>query len=268
MQTIPYILIFSYLTACLLLFKFQNKLLFKGDRFVNTTPSDFKLTFEDIKFQSKDGTNLTGWWLTPATQKHTVLFLHGNAGSIADTIETAKILLELDCAVMVIDYRGFGLSGGSPSEQGLYEDVESAVTFIADRKGISNQDLIIFGRSLGAALAINISVSNRFKSLILDSPFYSLKRVAQFHYPLFPISLILKMDFDNFLKASNIRIPSLVFHSINDETIPYSHGNAVFTALGSTDKKFVPIKGTHGDGYLTSLDIYKKEIELFINKSY
>jgi len=170
MRTLVSILIFAvsvYLLLVLMLYLLQGRMVFLSDlpgRALTASPNDIGLDYEDVSLTTRDNEVLHGWYVPAKNPAGVVLFLHGNAGNISHRLDSIKIFHELDLDVLIIDYRGYGQSSGSASEQGTYLDAQAAWDYLVDKRGIAPGKIVIFGRSLGAAVASWLAARTMFST--------------------------------------------------------------------------------------------------------
>ena len=231
------------------------------------TPDRMGLSYEDIHFPTEDGLTLHGWFV-PSDKEDaiTLLFFHGNAGNITHRTENVMFLHRLGLSVFIIDYRGYRLSEGLPSEKGLYLDGEAAYRHLKERSDINHDKIAFFGRSLGGAVAIDLASKVSCAALVIESSFVSSKSVAKDIFPLLPTYLAMGERFANLSKLKTINIPLLILHGTDDEIIPYKQGELLFEGANEP-KSFYPIKGAgHNDTYIRGGKPYFETIISFLNK--
>lgn len=215
---------------------------------LDATPQEYNLNYEDIYFSTKDDIKLHGWYIYPPKANNTILFFHGNAGNISHRMIDINRFYSWNNNVFIFDYRGYGKSHGSPSEDGLYQDALAAYQFLIRKKNIDADKIIFFGRSLGGALAINLALTFPPKALISESAFTSIKDMAKNIYPFIP-SWLISSQYDSLTKIKNIKCPKLILHSVDDEIVPFEHGQKLFNAA-SFPKTFFKMQGGHNEGLL------------------
>jgi fermentation-respiration switch protein FrsA (DUF1100 family) len=201
---------------------------------------------EDVWLTTEDGTRINGWYAECKDPRAVVLYAHGNGGSIADLRPILRVFHDqLRCSLLLFDYRGYGRSSGSPSEQGLYEDARTARAWLANRAGIALNDVVLAGHSLGGAVMVDLAANAKVipRGLILESVFTSLPETAANHLPT--SELLMQMQFDSLSKIPNYRGPLLQTHGDSDDVIPFFLGRKLFKAANEP-KQFVPI---HGGGH-------------------
>ena len=227
----------------------QESLVFFPDRTLRATPARVGLHFEDVRLTTADGVGLGAWWVEPERARGAVVFAHGNAGNISDRLDTIKLFVGLDVAVLAFDYRGYGSSDGSPSETGTYRDMEAAVAHALHTRGIDRERTIYYGESLGGAVALATALRLPPAALVLESTFTSVRAMAAVHYPFVPGFLATRVRYDSLARVRGLRCPLLVLHGPADTIVPYRMGRQLFeAALGP--KAFADLEGDHNDGGL------------------
>jgi uncharacterized protein len=206
------------------------------------------LTFEDAQFKAADGTKLHGWYVPHQQPRAVVLFCHGNAGNLSDWAGVLRILHDrIGVSLLAFDYRGYGKSEGTPSEAGLLADARAARTWLARRAGIPESQVVLMGRSLGGAVAVDLAAKDGARGLVLESTFTSMPEVARVAMPWLPVRALMQTQFNSLAKIGNYRGPLLASHGTGDTLIPYAMGRKLF-AEASEPKQFVVIPGgDHND---------------------
>ena len=231
------------------------------------TPADRGLEFEETFFTTGDGVRLHGWYV-PGRSDVTLLWLHGNAGNISHRVDNLYEMHELlGTNIFIFDYRGYGRSEGSPSEDGTYLDGEAAMEFLSNR-GDTGTKTVLFGRSLGGAVAVEIAVQRKIDALILESPFTSIQAMAKKHYPFLPgIGLLVRAKYDSISKIGMVDVPVMVVHGESDEIAPFEMGKELFEAANEP-KRFYAIQGAgHNDTYLVGGQPYYDALARFLRDS-
>lgn len=247
------------------LYLMQPALVFLPSRELQTTPADWGLEYQDLWLTAGDGVRLHGWYLPSPGSRRVLLFFHGNAGNISHRGASIEIFHRLGLAVLILDYRGYGRSEGSPSETGLYRDAVAAWDYLVGDRGIAPGDIVVFGRSLGGAVAAHLAAEVAPGALILESTFSSARDFVRAAYPLLSRLIVLRFAFDTESRLANLRCPVLVLHSPDDEIVPYALGQKVFRAA-APPREFVNLSGDHNGGFLTSQPRYERALAGFINK--
>jgi fermentation-respiration switch protein FrsA (DUF1100 family) len=223
------------------------------------------LPLEDIWFTSADGTKLFGWYVEAAAASSVLLWCHGNAGNIINRLENLRELYRLGLSVFLFDYRGYGLSQGRPSEEGLYQDARGAYEYVTRKRRIPPDRLVIFGRSLGAAVAGEVAASRPASCLILESCFPSIEAVAKYHYHGIPVHWLLGASFRLADRLPRLSLPKLFVHGDRDEIIPLSLGDETFRAC-PPPKDFYIVKGAdHNDVPFVGGRPYYARLRAFIS---
>jgi fermentation-respiration switch protein FrsA (DUF1100 family) len=234
------------------------------------SPSDsLELNFQRIELNTEDGLKLIGWIVPSAKDSSSgpwLLFCHGNASDISypDYILRYKIFNKIGINVLAIDYRGFGESGGKPSEEGLYNDALTAYNYLNKTIKISPERIIIYGHSLGAAVAIDLATKVQAGAIVAKAAFKSVPDMGQQLYPFLPMNLLVKNKFMSIDKVSSIAYPKLFIHSIEDEIISINDGKALFEKA-IQPKSFLQIKGNHDSAPILSEETFIKGLSDFLS---
>lgn len=243
---------------------FQGNLLHLPSGELVQNPHDIGLAYEDVELQTEDGETLHGWWIPHDEPTGALLFFHGNAGNISHRLDSIRIFHQLGLQVLIIDYRGYGRSTGRPSEEGLYEDGRTAWQWLRGEQGIPAANIILFGRSLGAAVAAHLGQEQSDEGLprgvILESSFTSVPDMAARIYPFLPVRTLARYDYATKELVGELRSPVLVVHSPQDDIVPFSHGEAIYRAARegqAPSADFLEISGDHNSGFLTSGATYR-----------
>ena len=226
------------------------------------------LPFEEVRFQSQDGTELHGWFVDHPSPRAVALFCHGNAGNIASRGDSLMMLNKRHgIAVMTFDYRGYGKSQGRPNEAGIIADARAARDWLAKRKNILPQQVILMGRSLGGAVAIDLAATDGAAGLVVASTFTSLPAAARAKFPLLPMRWLMTQRFDSINKLPDFNGPVLISHGDRDQLIPYQHGRKLFAAANEP-KTFITVEnGTHNSAqserYRRAFDRFLDQVQRF-----
>ena len=235
------IIVALYLLVLIAAFLFQNKLLFFP---VKLTPGyAYKLSNQDkeVFLKTSDEENVSGiLFHRPGNQK-VILYFHGNAGALDTWQNTGDDILPLHCDLFIIDYRGYGKSTGTFSEEGFYKDALAAYQFLI-QSGYQPNQIIVYGRSLGTGIAMQLAVTQKTGALILESPYCSLPALAAEKMPYLLPQLLLRYKLNTLKRAAELKVPALVIHGKDDDLIPVEQGIQVFNAV-TTPKKLLLIEG-------------------------
>jgi len=260
----------AYLAICVLLYVMQQNVIFFPDmpgRQLQATPRAVNLNYEDVSAKTSDGETIHGWFIPADEAQLTLLFCHGNAGNISHRLESIALFNSLGMNVLIFDYRGYGQSTGKISELGFYEDAYAIWKVLTEQKGIAAENIVLFGRSLGAAIASKLASRVNPGGVILESPFTSVPDMGAKLYPFLPVRLLSRYQLNNVAHVQVLHSPVLVVHSRDDEIIPFSHGERVYQA-SHDPKTFLPIRGDHNGGFLYSGRFYIEGIEAFLIKHF
>ncbi len=228
------------------------------------TPEDWGLDYEQVNLRTPDGLRLHGWYIPYPGAEKTLLFFHGNAGNISHRGDSVAIFHRLGLNVFIFDYRGYGQSEGSPSEQGLYQDARAAWRYLTQDRGVPASHIIIFGRSLGGAVATRLATEVEPAGLMVESVFSSARSMADKIFPLLSRVVFLRFHFNTQARIKEVSSPLLVLHSPHDEIIPFEQGKKVFEAANEP-KTFVEMTGDHNYGFIRSQPAYEQALGQFIN---
>ena len=249
------VLVLSVLAAFLMIF--EEKLIYFPARELEATPGALGLPHDEVFLTASDGTRIHGWFL-PADPpgRGAVLVCHGNAGNVSGRLDRAvRLENELGLDVFLFDYRGFGRSEGSPDEEGTYQDGLAAYGYLAEDRGIEPSRIVLFGESLGAAVAIELARRVPAGALVLEAPFTSIAAMAKVAYPFLPTFWV-RTKYDSLSKIGEVGLPVLIFHGTRDDVVPFAQGEELFRAAREP-KTFVPVEGAgHSDAYERGGDAY------------
>ena len=229
------ILLFLYIFVIIFLFFYQRKLLYhpSENNYLDETSLNHNVEKKFIQSENK----LVSWYFEKNSNYKTILFFHGNAGKLDNRVYKLNELSKLEINYLIIAYRGFSGNEGKPTEDGLYEDAKSAKIWL-NNNGTKDKDIILYGESLGTAVAVDLASKYSFAGVILESPFTSMTRLAQKYYPIFPVKIILKDKFDSINKIQKINSPILVMHGEEDTIVPFSMGVEIFEKSNTQKSKY------------------------------
>ncbi len=243
----------------------ERKNLYFPLHIIGANPGDINLNYEEISFNTKDGISLAGWFIPSETSRATLIFCHGNAGNISHRLDKIKLFHELDLDVLIFDYRGYGLSKGKPSENGLYIDAEAVYDYLVTEKAVPPQKIIAYGESLGGAIAIDLAGRHKLAGVIVEGCFTSISDVAKQIFPFIP-AFVYKAKFNALKKIKNIKAHKLIFHSIDDRIVPFKLGEKLFNAAADP-KELVKLQGGHNDAFFISRNVFISKIDEFVKKT-
>ena len=216
-----------YFFIITLTYIFQRNLLYHPTE-NNYSGDPLLVPIKKIKIKTKDNIELVSWYHKKENQKFkTILFLHGNAGSLENRIHKINHLNNIKINFLIFAWRGFSGNNGKPTEKGLYEDAKSAIKWLKNN-GTDDKDIILYGESLGTAIAVEIAQNKNFAGIILESPFTSMVDAGKEKYPFLPVRFLLKDKYESNLKIKNINIPILVMHGKVDNIVPFYMGKKMY----------------------------------------
>jgi uncharacterized protein len=270
MSTLPLkLLFFTVLSATLFGgCRIEDRFIFYPDHVNNRDPGHIGLTFENVFFTTRDDTRLHGWFIPHQEARATLVWFHGNAGNISDRLLNIKLLHDrIKTNIFIFDYRGYGRSEGTATEEGTYLDGEAAIKYLLGRDDAAARRLVLFGRSLGAAVAAEMAIRFTSVGLILESPFVSIREMARAIFPSLPIAWLLRTRYDTMEKVRLVKTPILILHGDRDATVPFAQGKRVFE-VASQPKRFHRIVGaSHNDTFVVGGEEYYGALRDFIESA-
>jgi hypothetical protein len=260
---IPIALVYGCVVA--LVFVFQSHLVYYPQigREVVSTPRAFGLAHEALEIATEDGEKLAAWWVPAEDARGTVLLFHGNAGNISHRLDYLRMFNRLRYSTLIIDYRGYGTSTGSPSEQGTYRDAVAAWRYLTEARGVRDSDIVLFGESLGAAVASWLAARHAPRALVLASAFTSASDLGSEVYWFLPVRLISRFHYDNLANLAAVKVPVLIAHSRNDEIVPFTHGERLYAAA-TGPKRFLELSGGHNSGFVFTREEWVQALADFL----
>ncbi|MGB7443533.1 MAG: alpha/beta fold hydrolase [Coleofasciculaceae cyanobacterium] len=273
LPTVVGLLALAYLLTCLFLRLWHNRLIFSPTKVIETFPTDLGLAYEDVWLPVKTKTGklerLHGWWL-PATspQSQVLLYLHGNGENVGANLRHAGRFHQLGFSVLLIDYRGYGMSEGDfPTEASVYQDAQVAWDYLTQQRGIAPQDIFLYGHSLGGAIAINLAKHNpNYAGLIIESTFTSMREMVdlQGKYDLLPVDWILTQRFDSIRKIQSLQKPLLVIHGTSDELIPHTMGEVLYELANTPKQLLIVPDADHNNVATVAGRNYQQAVQRFV----
>jgi fermentation-respiration switch protein FrsA (DUF1100 family) len=261
-----------YVSFGVVLYLFQGSMVYLANlpgRALDASPADIGLEYEDVHIDTADGERLHGWYVPAGEAPGVLLFFHGNAGNISHRLESILIFNRLGLDVLIVDYRGYGQSTGSPTEQGTYRDARAAWDYLVETREKAPADIVVFGRSLGGAvgawLAAGLKADEQPAAVIIESSFSSGADMARRLYPVYPARLLTRLQYPVVEYASRLQCPVLVVHSRDDEIIPFAMGQAIY-AVAPEPKEFIELRGDHNAGFWISRQEYAAGLAAFLEK--
>ena len=228
------------------------------------TPPPSHLNIEEVFIDTEDGEKLHAWWLANNEADKTVLFCHGNGGNLTDRDFRLGIFDSLKVNALIFDYRSYGKSSGEiRKEEDLYTDVKAAWNYLAVNKSIPPEKIIVWGRSLGGAMALDVAQGKNVAAVIVEATFFSADDIAKEYYWYLPHKLLLRYHFRGGEKIQNVKAPILIVHSKEDEMIPYRQGEKLFE-VAPEPKELFTIKGSHNTDTVVSYQEYFFKVKTFL----
>jgi len=223
---------------------FEDRYIYFPEKEVLYTPSSVGLEFRTVQPVTSDGITLHGWYIPHPAARYTVLHFHGNAGNISHRLHLYGRWHEMGLSVFAVDYRGYGQSGGTPSEKGLYEDGRASWQYLTGKLNVPAEHIILAGRSLGCAVAAQLGGEVKAAGLVLETPFTSAPDLARTFYPWLPIGFLMRTKLDTLSRIRRIHLPLLIIRAGEDEIVPAAMAEEIFSAAHEP-KIFVTLPGGH-----------------------
>ncbi len=241
--------VMTYLLVVLLVFTNQSRLIYFPQQHISDTPSAIGLDYTPVNVPTADGETLHGWWVPAPDAKGTVLFFHGNAGNISHRIPYLKMFERLGYNALLFDYRGYGQSSGAPSESGTYLDAQAAWRYLTETQGIAAEQIVLFGESLGGAVAAWLAAREKPGLLVLASTFTSVPDLAAEIYPFLPVRWLARFQYNTLESLQSVTCPVFIAHSPDDEIIPFEQSQQLLEAAPEP-KQFLFLHGGHNTGFI------------------
>jgi len=256
----------AYGAVLVLVFVFQSHLVFfpGTGREAVLTPQSYGMRFESVEIRTADGESLAAWWVPAEGARGTVLFFHGNAGNISHRLDYLQMFHRLRYSTLIVDYRGYGMSTGSPSEKGTYLDAEAAWDYARHSRMALPQDIVIAGESLGGAVATWLAAKENPRAVILLSTFTSVPDLGAQVYWFLPVRLLSRIRYDNVENLKRVSAPVFIAHSRDDDVVPYAHGKKLFEAANAP-KAFLEMSGGHNDGFIFTRPEWISQLAAFLD---
>ncbi|UJP05446.1 MAG: alpha/beta hydrolase [Nitrosomonas sp.] len=257
----------AYLMLMALVYVGQSRLVYFPQQQIDNTPAAIGLPYRDIDIVTADGEKLHGWWVSAPDAKGAVLLLHGNAGNISHRINYLAMFRRLGYNTLLLDYRGYGRSSGTPSEAGTYRDAQAAWRYLTEVECILPQRIAIFGESLGGAVAAWLAAREQPGVLILASAFTSVPDLAAEIYPFLPARRLARLQYNTLEALQSVVSPVFIAHSPQDEIVPFEHGQRLFQAA-SAPKQFLTLEGGHNTGFVFMRPDWTKSLGVFMDAQF
>ncbi|NLF56324.1 MAG: alpha/beta fold hydrolase [Candidatus Hydrogenedens sp.] len=247
------------------LWVFQESLMFNGRTAeIVQTPGELGWAFEELWLEVPGG-RTHGWWMPLEGARGAVLFSHGSGKNVSHYLDDAEIFRNLGFSVLLYDYGGYGRSAGKASEQRCYADVRAVWGHLTGKLGVSPEKVVLAGASMGGGVTSELAAEVTAGAVVLENTFTSVPDVAGDTLPWLPRFVMTRLQFRNIEKVPRFRSPLLVVHSVDDDTVPFSHGRRLFEAAGQP-KEFLQISGSHGGGKFSSGEVYSGGVGAFLER--
>jgi uncharacterized protein len=252
----------GYLLMVVTLRIIENQLIYFPPRYPEGFPPSHLIEpeIEEVWLRTEDGIRINAFYRANPASKQVLLWFHGNAENIGYDLDHLRTFAKIGVSVFAVDYRGYGKSEGKPDEAGVYHDADAAYDYLIQRRHFGAEDIIIYGHSLGGAVAVDLASRRPCGGLIVQSSFTSLRAMARRMFRLPLIEYAAKSRFDSIDKIRNVHAPILIVHGTRDEVVPFAMGQQLFAAAPEP-KGFYSIDGAGhnnlmevgGEGYLECL---------------
>ncbi|MDP9338652.1 MAG: alpha/beta hydrolase [Acidobacteriota bacterium] len=264
-------ILLGYLLVLLLVRVFESRLIFFPD-YPGRMSGDWKprnLPLREVWLTSADGTKLHAWWIPNEKARFTFLAFHGNAGNIADRATIYEFLGAVPANVFALEYRGYGRSGGKPSEAGFYADAEAAYEYLTNTQNLDPKSIVSYGQSLGTAVAAQLAARHEVGAVVLEAPFLSAAKIVTHVFRFLPgLQLLVYSQFDTHTQLKKINAPIFVVHCRQDPVLPFALGQEVYAA-SKPPKTFLEIDGyCHEEASVIAPDKYRVALHNFLNGVY
>ena len=255
-------IIIAYLLVMIFIYFYQRNLLYHPSE-NNYQNDEAQFNYEEVNIKVENEIRLKSWLIKKDFNKFkTLLIFHGNAGDLSNRIYKLNELNKLDINILLISWIGFSGNKGSPSERNLYKDAEASIKWLND-KNVKNNQIILYGESLGTGVAVEMAKKNHFNSIILESPFTSIENSAKIYYPYLPVKFLLKDRYDSISKIKMINSPILIMHGEKDDVIPFSMGKKLFEKANHPKHSYFTSNDDHMMEFNSDL---LNEVKNFIEK--
>lgn len=248
-----------YLGLLLTLFLYQRDILYAPSGKVGLVPKGF----QELYLKTDDGIKILSWYKKALKDQKTIIYFHGNGGNISGRSHKFVDFVKAGYGILAISYRGYPGSEGSPTQNGLVLDGKSAIDFLKKEQGLKENDIILYGESLGSGVSMQLAPSYKFYMIVLESPFSSVESVAKSQYWYAPVSILLKDKFDSLAKAQQVSSPVLIFHGVKDSVVDYGESQKLYQEIISFKKLVTDKEAGHVN--FSSTFIFD-ELNIFINQ--
>lgn len=261
---LTFIVLNIYGLLCGVIYFFQENLIFLPSLLSQEHTFEMEYPFEEIMLSTTGGAQLNGLHFKVENSKGVILYYHGNAGDLQGWGEATQYFVEMNYSVIVMDYRGYGKSTGKKSMENLYADAELWYDFT--KKEYQDNEITVYGRSLGTTFATYVASQNKVKNLVLEAPYYSMEEIAKSRFSFLPIKFLLHYKFPTYQYINQVNCPITIYHGTKDKVIDYQQGKRLFESILKENKNLITIpEGRHND--LVSLKEYSNTINEVLEKN-
>ncbi len=246
-------LVVSYIFICVGMYSLQRQLMYVPTIAIEPPASYGLVDFSVVPLKASDGTQIEAWHRPAKKDYPTIIYFHGNGGNLSHRRFFFSLLRDSGFGVLGLDYRGYGRSEGSPSEEGFYQDARATMDYATKTLSLADNKIIIYGESIGTAVAVQMATEHKIAALILQSPFTSMTATASNKYPWLPVSLLIKDRYDSLSKIANINVPLLLFHGEKDTLVPTTFGKGLFAKANEPKQAIYFPETNHNDFDLQKL---------------
>ena len=247
-----------YIIFGVALYFLQEKMIFMPEPLPQDYSYSFPRNFEEINLKTDDGAKLNALHFKVENPKGVILYFHGNAGELSSWGIVVQKFVDMQYDVLVMDFRTYGKSTGKLSQKALYNDAQLFYNLLL--KNYAENEIVVYGRSLGTTFATYVAAENQPKQLILEAPLYSLDEVASERFPFFPVSWFLKFHFPTYKYLQDVSSPILIFHGTDDFVVNYKNSEKLSKLKTKGKLSFITIpEGSHHN--LVDFDIYRKTLD-------
>ncbi|WP_378173361.1 alpha/beta hydrolase [Aquimarina sp. SS2-1] len=242
---------------------FQHKIIFQPKKLSQEYIFEFEYPFEEIFIETNDGERLNAIYFKNKNPKGVILYFHGNKGCLSKWGNITSFFAKKEYDVIVMDYRGYGKSTGAITEENLYADAQLFYDYVLEK--YAEDQIVVYGRSLGTAIATKVASTNKPRNLVLETPYNTMEEVTSHWLPIFPVKQILQFRFPSNQFIQKVQCPITIFHGTKDGVIPYGSAKRLFESIPISNKRMITIEGgSHND--LMKFDKYTKTIGEVLSK--
>jgi uncharacterized protein len=256
-----------YVGIVALMYVYQRDMMYFPDQIRRVPPSHYDMLagVQEVELKAADGIKVIAWYWPPPEGRPTVLLFHGNGGSLRSQRYRLKYFKEANMGVLMMAYRGYAGSEGTPTEEGLYADARAALNWL-NGQGIPDASIALYGQSLGSGVATKMAAERELASVVLEAPYTSTVDVAAFRFPIVPVGLLMQDRYESLARIADVHEPLLIMHGDVDWAIPQWFGRQLFEAANQPKEGFWPEGIGHNDifdngGFTTARDFIDRHYQ-------